>query len=150
MNNSNVIKVVNENGVEKEYGQIPDLWHIAGMIRDGEMYQDQDQRSATADAILQVWNMAHDLKSAAERQKHSATARVSEVRGMNTRQLGQLDQICQFHTGFHDFFDLVDSHQDYRPSVDMGIPEMRILADAYDSYQEEHGDDRRAYRFGGQ
>jgi hypothetical protein len=59
MNNDNTIKLINENGAEKEYGRIPDLWHLAMKLSDDK---------PTQDAILQVWHMAHDLKSVIEKQ----------------------------------------------------------------------------------
>lgn len=39
---------------------IPDLWHIARAVRacDGIMYRDK-----SADQILEVWHLAHDLKN---------------------------------------------------------------------------------------
>ena len=57
MNNDNIIKIINENGAEKEYGRIPDLWHIA-----------MRRNKAEREAILQVWHMAHDFKAIAEGQ----------------------------------------------------------------------------------
>ncbi len=59
MNNSNIIKLINENGVEAEYGEIPDLWHAAH--KSGISRHDREQ-------ILQVWHMAHDLKAVIEGQ----------------------------------------------------------------------------------
>lgn len=70
MNNDNVIKLINENGVAKEYDRIPDLWHTAMNIANG---LDHGALGETAcqelsDMILQVWHMAHDLKSVVEGQ----------------------------------------------------------------------------------
>ncbi len=61
MNNCHNIELVNENGKTQVYGQIPDLWHIA-------MELAEDGREETCEAILQVWHMAHDLKSCIENQ----------------------------------------------------------------------------------
>ena len=61
MNNSNLIKLLNENGVEREYGQIPDLWHVAELLREQGLNQQ-------ADDVIEVWHMAHDFKSVTEGQ----------------------------------------------------------------------------------
>jgi hypothetical protein len=69
MNNDKTIKLVNENGVTKEYSRIPDMWHIAQGIRS-------TIGGKAAEEILEVWHMAHDLKACAERQ---GEARITEV-----------------------------------------------------------------------
>ncbi len=68
MNNSNVIKVMNENGKVFEYGQIPDLWTIAEGLRTlkGGQWINPD---LAADKVLEVWHMAHHLKAAIENQE---------------------------------------------------------------------------------
>ena len=38
---------------------IPDLWHIASGIRTGAFVT---SRADNADRILEVWNLAHDLR----------------------------------------------------------------------------------------
>ena len=70
MNNDNVIKLVNENGVPKEYGRIQDLWHLADAVGRGMNFGDHDpeQRELWTQQILEVWHMAHDLKSVVEGQ----------------------------------------------------------------------------------
>lgn len=138
MNNSNEIKLINENGKEVSYGQIPDLWHHADFI--GKHFGEQAREN-----VIQVWMMAQDLKSVIEEQDK---AQLTEVLGLNQNQRGQLDAICQEHTAFGSFFKLVNSHADYRPTTDVSETAMRILADAYDKFQEARGDDRRAFRTG--
>lgn len=59
-----------------------------------------------------------------------------------------LDNICQKHTCFNYFFDLVDAGGNYYPTVNCQIPELVILADCYDNYQIARGDSRRACRYG--
>jgi len=61
MNNDNKIRIMNEHGVVKEYGRIPDLWHIA-------MWLEENDHEKSGREILEVWHMAHDFKSAAEKQ----------------------------------------------------------------------------------
>ena len=61
MNNENPIKLINENGAAKEYGRIPDLWHIAMRLQGEGLEQ-------ACEAVLEVWHMAHDLKACAEGQ----------------------------------------------------------------------------------
>jgi hypothetical protein len=144
MNNTHEIKLMNENGVEKTYGQIPDLYHLADFAGKhfGENAREQ---------ILQVWMMAHDLKSVAEEQRGNGNhkAHITEVLGLNQNQRGQLDAIVTDLTAFHSFFDLVDAQGDYRPTINIDDGRLRILADAYDKFQENRGDDRRAYRYHG-
>ena len=71
MNNDNPIKLINENGAAKEYGRIPDLWHVAMMVSEGKdfgaLMTDEDAEKLS-EAILEVWHMAHDLKSCIEGQ----------------------------------------------------------------------------------
>lgn len=74
MNNDHKIKLVNENGAVKQYARIPDLWHAAMYIE--ELVQDHPGLADVSEQILEVWHMAHDLKSVAERQ---GEARITEV-----------------------------------------------------------------------
>jgi hypothetical protein len=74
MNNDKKIKLVNENGAKKSYARIPDLWHAAMYIE--ELVQDHPGLADVSEQILEVWHMAHDLKSVAERQ---GEARITEV-----------------------------------------------------------------------
>lgn len=73
MNNRNVIKLINENGVAKEYGEIPDLWHIAQAINEGRDHGaiSKEACEELAEQILHVWHMAHDLKSVIEKQEQA-------------------------------------------------------------------------------
>ena len=61
MNNSNIIKIRNENDRVLSYGEIPDLWHIAGYLESKGM-------TDSADAVREVWHMAHGFKAAIENQ----------------------------------------------------------------------------------
>lgn len=74
MNNSNEIKLINENGAEKSYGQIPDLWHVADHI--GSHFGDEAREQ-----VLQVWMMAHDLKSCAENQGQAHIVHAADFKG---------------------------------------------------------------------
>ena len=139
MNNSNDIKLVNENGKDKTYGQIPDIYGFAGIIGD-------THGESAREMVLQVWMMAHDLKSVIEQQDQ---ARLTEVRGMNFNQLGQLDAICAANTAFPTFFALVDAKGNYRPTIDQSESWGIILANAYDTFQADRGSDLRAFRTGG-
>jgi hypothetical protein len=143
MNNSSKIKLTNENGAEKTYGQIPDLWHHAEFI--GKHFGDEQR-----DAILEVWGMAHDLKACAEQQQGNGKvpAHITEVRGVSHGRLSQLDAICRKNTAFRSFFALCDAKGDYLPSISMDESWGEILAIAYDTFQERHGDGRRAFRYG--
>lgn len=68
MNNCNIIRLLNENGIAVEYGQIPDLWHIAQyVIEKGEKKGNSALVNQGKD-IISVWHMAHDLKACAEEQ----------------------------------------------------------------------------------
>lgn len=144
MNNSSKIKLTNENGVEKVYGQIPDLWHIAEGLRT-------QLGGKAADEVLEVWHMAHDLKAVAEKQQGNGKgpAHITEVRGVSRGRLSQLDQICSEYTGFDSFFELADAKGDYRPTIPGDETWGRILAKAYDTFQERGGDKRRAFVTGG-
>lgn len=44
-----------ERVTEAEALQIPDLWHIADHLR-------AEHRNEAAEAVLQCWHLAHDLK----------------------------------------------------------------------------------------
>ena len=57
MNNDNIIRLMNENGAIREFGSIPDLWHIAQSLPDTEKA-----------AVLEVWQLAHGLKAVIEKQ----------------------------------------------------------------------------------
>lgn len=65
MNNTNAIELTNENGAKRVYRDIPDLWHIAQQLSD-------EQKAA----VLQVWEMAHDLKSVLEGQGKATITRM--------------------------------------------------------------------------
>jgi hypothetical protein len=58
-----------------------------------------------------------------------------------------LNWICWKYTAFKKFDDLVNADGNYRPSLDVGVFLLRILADGYDRAMEKRGDSRRAYRF---
>lgn len=71
MNNENTIKLINENGAEKEYARIPDLWHIARYLKNEGL-------EAAGEQVSEVWHMAHDLKAVVEMQ---GKAKLVEVNG---------------------------------------------------------------------
>jgi hypothetical protein len=153
MNNSSKIRLTNENGAEKVYGQIPDLWHLAMAIADGRDYGTMSKEACEnlSEQILDVWHMAHDLKACAEKQQgnQGKVAKITEVRGVSHGRLSQLDAICATNTGFHSFFELVDAQGSYRPTIPVDETWGEILAIAYDTFQERAGDPRRSFRTGG-
>ena len=67
-------------------------------------------------------------------------------------RFAELDRVIKELTAFGSFYDLVSSHKNYRPSVDVGPgpdqDDLVFLADEYDSYMAEIKDKRRAYRYG--
>lgn len=58
-----------------------------------------------------------------------------------------LDAVIAKQTGFSSMADMLTSHPNYRPSLDMREGWARQVADAYDAAQEARGDARRAYRY---
>jgi hypothetical protein len=90
MNNDNAITLLNENGVKKEYGRIPDLWHVAQYLK-GNIDADDLGLSSIADQILEVWHMAHDLKAVIEGQ---GDARVLEPGAAEPEfMIGDVDRV---------------------------------------------------------
>jgi len=75
MNNDNPIRLINENGAPKEYGRIPDLWHVA-------QYLASKDRKEASDAVLEVWHMAHDLKAVIEKQDQARIVEVTSQDGL--------------------------------------------------------------------
>jgi hypothetical protein len=69
MNNSNIIRVVNENGKEFEYGQIPDGYQVADYIADNCDATLGDQKAS--EIVRHLWHMAHHLKAAIEQQEQA-------------------------------------------------------------------------------
>lgn len=59
-----------------------------------------------------------------------------------------LDAICQKHTAFKSFRELVTTPAVYRPSIEVIDPDLVKLAEAYDQVMKDLGDDRRAFRYG--
>lgn len=59
----------------------------------------------------------------------------------------KIDSIVQRYTCFEGLNDMIAAKGSYRPSLDVRLPTMARLADAYDQAMEELGDSRRAYRF---
>lgn len=68
--NQQKVKLLNASGKARDIGEIPDLWHIAEGVR-------KQAGGKAADAILEVWHMAHDMKDAITNQDQ---ARVIDVR----------------------------------------------------------------------
>lgn len=58
-----------------------------------------------------------------------------------------LDAVIAKQTGFSSMADMLASHPNYRPSLDMRESWARDVADAYDAEQAKAGDPRRAYRY---
>ena len=62
---NNTIKLLNAAGLEREYSEIPDLWHIAMAVEDDNISSlNTEQLKMASKAILDTWHMAHDLKDA--------------------------------------------------------------------------------------
>lgn len=59
-----------------------------------------------------------------------------------------LDELVRRNTAFTGFYDLVNSHPGYRPSLDISQRPMVRIADGYDAHMKKIGDPRRAYRYG--
>jgi hypothetical protein len=60
-----------------------------------------------------------------------------------------MNAIVRENSAFTDFNDLVNAKGGYRPSIEVNTIDKIRMADNYDEYMERVGDDRRAYRFGG-
>ena len=87
MNNCNIIRLLNENGIAVEYGQIPDLWHIAQyVIEKGEKKGNPALVNQGKD-IISVWHMAHDLKACAEGQGLARIVKATEAEPDETMRL---------------------------------------------------------------
>ena len=72
------------------------------------------------------------------------------TQGEEERQkLDELDDIVERNSGFKSFNGLLNALGDYRPTIDVSVPEKKYLADEYDAAQAERGDERRAFRRGG-
>jgi hypothetical protein len=65
--NQHTVKLLNAAGLEREYSEIPDLWHIARAIRDGEDMTRGSSAEKFADMVIDVWHMAHDYRDAITR-----------------------------------------------------------------------------------
>ncbi len=62
----------------------------------------------------------------------------------------RLTRLIRNNTAFHCLDAMrTEARDGYRPSVDVREPEMVEIADAYDAMMLEHGDSRRAFRYGG-
>jgi hypothetical protein len=61
----------------------------------------------------------------------------------------RLTRLIRQNTAFHCLDAMrTETRDGYRPSVDVREPEMVEIADAYDAMMQEHGDPRRAFRYG--
>lgn len=62
----------------------------------------------------------------------------------------ELDRITRAISGFDSFEDLLNAKGGYRPTIMISrypfVSDERFLADQYDIYQAERGDNRRVYR----
>jgi|SRR5215831_417165 len=65
----------------------------------------------------------------------------------NQSRQSVLDWLTRRNTGFDTFDELVDTHTDYRPTIQPRNAETRSLAAAYDQIQKQRGDARRAYTY---
>ena len=66
---------------------------------------------------------------------------------MITRDRLRFGELVKKHTGFKDGADLLYAKGGYFPSLNISDPEVKELADLYDSLQEFNGDQRRAFRW---
>jgi hypothetical protein len=60
-----------------------------------------------------------------------------------------LDTLTRAATALNTFAELVDAghrKHDWFPTLTTSDPEVQLLADLYDEWQEQHGDPRRAWR----
>jgi len=63
--------------------------------------------------------------------------------------INRANELVHIHAGaFRDFDALVNALGGYRPSLDISVAGIAELADLYDAYQAERGDDRVAFRYG--
>lgn len=61
----------------------------------------------------------------------------------------RLDAITTENSAFKSFDSLLNAAGNYRPSIDLRVKNMLLLADEYDKAQYARNDTRRAYRYGG-
>lgn len=66
----------------------------------------------------------------------------------SSNQLLELDRTTRRRTAFKSFADILNTHPDYRPSIYCDTDDRLQLANAYDSFMEAEGDERRAFRGG--
>lgn len=59
-----------------------------------------------------------------------------------------LDIVTKANSAFTSFDDLLNSNDNYNPSMDMRLPQMKFLANHFDKTCEALGKKRRAYRYG--
>lgn len=57
-----------------------------------------------------------------------------------------LDELVYRHTAFGSFEELLTARE-YTPSLNVAVPAIQKLADAYDAEQAQRGDSRRAHRY---
>lgn len=63
--------------------------------------------------------------------------------------INRANELVHIHAcAFRDFDALVNALGGYRPSLDISVAGIAELADLYDAYQAERGDDRVAFRYG--
>lgn len=73
--------------------------------------------------------------------KKNETARQAKI-------MQKLDALTVAHSVFDSFAALVNAAGDYRPTINCDCDERRQLAGAYDRFQRERNDSRRAHRLG--
>lgn len=59
-----------------------------------------------------------------------------------------INTIVRENSAFKSLEAMLDTHHNYRPTIEVNNRDKLAMADAYDAMQEKRGDDRRAYRYG--
>tara|TARA_R100000458_G_C8145109_1_gene154798 strand:+ start:193 stop:681 length:489 start_codon:yes stop_codon:yes gene_type:complete len=109
-----------------------------------------DDRDKTALCGTHTWGeVVHEDDSYGERCKRCIRLVKALEEEEERQKLVELDDIVERNSGFKSFNGLLNALGDYRPTIDVSVPEKEYLADEYDAAQAERGDERRAFRRGG-
>lgn len=65
-----------------------------------------------------------------------------------TENAASANFLTRTHTAFQSFDKLLNAPGGYFPSLNVGKPAIKLLADEYDKAQAARGDGRRAFRWG--
>jgi len=103
---------------------------LCGTRANGQLYLEED--AIHPERCKRCIRLVKALEKEEERQK-----------------LVELDDIVERNSGFKNFNGLLNALGDYRPTIDVSVPEKEYLADEYDAAQVARGDERRAFRRGG-